>query len=199
MVSVPAVPSRTAQKLDTRERLLSAAQRLFATQGLDATTVEQVAREAGTSRANFYLHFPGKEDLLHALRREMWRMALGFYEDFARLPDTTLPTLRTWLARISRAWRRDGGLTRIVLGATPQAVEREYQQHLAQYVEALTRDAGKWPGMAPAEARRRAYVLIVQLERCMNDQDHIDLPVDRSKLLDTLAAVWAATLVAPAS
>jgi len=49
------------------------------------------------------------------------------------------------------------------------------------------------------DARARAYLLIVQLERCMNDQDHIDLPVDRAALLDTLAAVWSATLGAPES
>jgi hypothetical protein len=105
--------------------------------------------------------------------------------------------VRQWLARVERLWNADGGLTRIVLGATPQAVQREYQEHLREYIDALTADPQKWSGFSRDEARRRAYLLIVQLERCMNDQDHIDPPVGRSHLLDSLAAIWAATLAPP--
>jgi AcrR family transcriptional regulator len=197
-MAVPApFDTRAAQKLDTRARLLSAARRLFSRQGVSATTVDQVAREAQTSRANFYLHFNGKDELLHALRQEMWRMALGFYEAFARLPDTSEATLLRWLEEVSRRWNEDGGLTRIVLGATPAEVEHEYREHLAEYIDTLTRDPSKWRGHTPAQARQRAYLLIVQLERCMNDQDHIQLPLERRDLLRTLAAVWVATLAAP--
>jgi AcrR family transcriptional regulator len=188
---------RAAQKLDTRHRLLHAAQRLFARQGVEATTVDQIAREASTSRANFYLHFTGKDDVLHALRREMWQMALGFYQDFSGLPDLDLRTVRRWLARVERLWNADGGLTRIVLGATPQAVQQEYQEHLREYIDALTANPAKWSRFAPEEARRRAYLLIVQLERCMNDHDHIDPPVGRAHVLDTLAAIWVATVKPP--
>jgi AcrR family transcriptional regulator len=194
MSSPVAIDTRTAQKLDTRQRLLHAAQRLFARQGVDMTTVDQIAREAATSRANFYLHYSGKDNVLHALRREMWQMALGFYQDFAELPDLELATVRRWLARVERLWNADGGLTRIVLGATPQAVQEEYQEHLREYIDALTADTSKWCHFARAETRRRAYLLIVQLERCMNDQDHIDPPVGRAHVLDTLAAIWIATL-----
>ncbi len=189
--------ARAAQKNDTRARLLDAARELFGRLGVGLTTVDQIARKAGTSRANFYLHFGGKEDVLHALRREMWRMALGFYETFAELPDTSEATMHRWLRGVARTWTQSGGLTRVVLGATSAEVEQEYQEHLAQYIDALTRDRHKWRAFSKGEARQRAYLLIVQLERCMNDQDHIDLPVDRGALLHTLAAVWAATLAPP--
>jgi AcrR family transcriptional regulator len=197
MNAAPAIDARSAQKSDTRERLLQAARQLFGEFGVAATTVDQIAREAGSSRANFYLHFAGKDDVLQALRREMWRMALGFYEDFAALPDTSQATLRAWIGRVAKAWASDGGLTRIVLGATPQAVAEEYQEHLAEYIAALTRDPSKWPGFSLAEAQRRAYLLIVQLERCMNDHDHIVVPTNHTALLNSLADVWAATLKAP--
>jgi AcrR family transcriptional regulator len=197
MTAHASVDPRARQKSDTRARLLDAARRLFGRLGPALTTVDQIAREAGTSRANFYLHFGGKEDVLHALRREMWRMALGFYEAFSELPDTSQETLYRWLQDVAEVWTRDGGLTRIVLGATPSEVAQEYQEHVTQYIDALTRDADKWRGFPKAQARQRAYLLIVQLERCMNDQDHIDLPVERTSLLRTLAAVWAATLTAP--
>jgi len=53
--------------LDTRERILASARRLFAT-GLEAdTSLAQVAREAGVSRATLHRHFGSRQDLLEAV------------------------------------------------------------------------------------------------------------------------------------
>lgn len=51
-------PSRTTR---TRARLQTAALKLFSEQGYDATTVEQIAREAGVSHMTFFRHFPTKD------------------------------------------------------------------------------------------------------------------------------------------
>lgn len=48
----------------TRERLTNVAFRLFAQQGFEQTNVEQVAREAGVSRATFFRNFPSKEAVI---------------------------------------------------------------------------------------------------------------------------------------
>jgi AcrR family transcriptional regulator len=48
--------------LDARERVVRAAERCFAQYGVTKTTVEDVARLAGTSRASIYRHFPGGRD-----------------------------------------------------------------------------------------------------------------------------------------
>jgi len=50
--------SKTAR---TRALLQAAALRLFSEQGYDATTVEQIAREAGVSHMTFFRHFPTKD------------------------------------------------------------------------------------------------------------------------------------------
>lgn len=46
-----------------RERILAAAARLFATQGITATGMEQVAEEAPVSKRTLYAHFRTKNDL----------------------------------------------------------------------------------------------------------------------------------------
>ncbi|MGW7515969.1 TetR/AcrR family transcriptional regulator [Streptomyces sp. NPDC054796] len=49
-----------------RERVLAAAARLFATQGINATGMEQVAEEAPVSKRTLYSHFRTKNDLVLA-------------------------------------------------------------------------------------------------------------------------------------
>ena len=64
-----------------RERILEAAYRCIARYGLAKTTVEDVAREAGLSRASVYRTFPGGRD---ELVREMvsWQITV-FFADLA--------------------------------------------------------------------------------------------------------------------
>ena len=189
--------ARAAQKQDTRDRLLQVAVALFAREGVDAVTVEQIAREAQTSRANFYLHFSGKSELLNAMRRQMWRVAQDFYEAFAELPDTSEPTLLGWLRQLADAWARDADRTRAILGATHHEIRVEYTAHLKDYIAALTRDRSKWPGLSDEEAKRRAHLLIIQLAGFLSDLHVYEMPMDREAMLCSFAAVWSAALRAP--
>ena len=52
------------RRLQTRERLLEAAQALFIKRGFGATSLEQIADAAGYTRGAFYSNFKDKADLL---------------------------------------------------------------------------------------------------------------------------------------
>lgn len=55
----------------TAQRLLDAAQKLIARRGLGATSLEDIAEEAGYTRGAFYSNFSGKSDLfIELLRRD---------------------------------------------------------------------------------------------------------------------------------
>jgi len=49
--------------MSKKESILKTAARLFATQGFEATTTIQLAREAGVTEPLIYYHFKGKDDL----------------------------------------------------------------------------------------------------------------------------------------
>ncbi|KUI43461.1 TetR family transcriptional regulator [Mycobacterium sp. IS-1590] len=59
-------PAQTARSERTREALRKAAVVRFLAQGVDETSAEQIAADAGVSLRTFYRHFASKHDLLFA-------------------------------------------------------------------------------------------------------------------------------------
>ncbi|MBN1304519.1 MAG: TetR/AcrR family transcriptional regulator [Anaerolineales bacterium] len=59
----------------TRKRIMEAATRLFANAGYNATSVDQICKEAGVSKGAFYHHFSSKQAIFVALFED-WIVAL---------------------------------------------------------------------------------------------------------------------------
>lgn len=62
----PAIP-RSPASCDAVERILNAAEVLFAEQGFDAVSMNAIAERAGVSKANVFHHFTSKNDLYVAV------------------------------------------------------------------------------------------------------------------------------------
>lgn len=56
---------------DTRQRFIDSAFELFTRQGYRATSMNEIARHSGGSRANLYLHFRNKPDIVLARMRDL--------------------------------------------------------------------------------------------------------------------------------
>ncbi len=94
------MPRRTQadRRADTRSRLLRAAAELFASQGYDAVSVDEIAAAADRSSGALYAHFGSKQGLLRALL-ESWQetTAAVVQAEFAVSPDRA--------ARLAALWR----------------------------------------------------------------------------------------------
>lgn len=55
--------TRAEMKAETRERLLNSTREMFGRKGFGATTIDDIAENAGFSRGAFYSHFASKEDI----------------------------------------------------------------------------------------------------------------------------------------
>lgn len=70
---------------DRRESILEAAEKLFAEKGYEATTMQQVAREAGTSIGNMYFYFSNKEELMKSMLGELCNRVWQQTPDYSKL------------------------------------------------------------------------------------------------------------------
>lgn len=76
---------REQQRLETRRRLFLAALDVFRRDGVQGCRIEDIATQAGVSRAAFYFHFPTKEAVLAELLGES---EANFVEAVAGLPES---------------------------------------------------------------------------------------------------------------
>jgi AcrR family transcriptional regulator len=77
--------SREARKAATRRALLQAAAELFAAQGMERTSLEQIAARVGLTTGAIYRSFRNKEDLIESVVD-----AYGYISDAAPLYDPAL-------------------------------------------------------------------------------------------------------------
>ena len=62
---------------EARTRLLNTAIKIFYAEGIHSVGVDRILAEAKVTRATFYRHFPGKEDLVLTYLREVHKMERG--------------------------------------------------------------------------------------------------------------------------
>jgi AcrR family transcriptional regulator len=106
-----------AEGVESRERLLAAALRVFARRGYRQASVDEIAREAGYSKGALYWHFSGKQELLETLLEE--RVDARTREMFALLESA--PVERDMSAEASVEFARRLGTER-----DEALLEREY-------------------------------------------------------------------------
>jgi AcrR family transcriptional regulator len=83
----------------TRARLLDAALAVFHARGYAATTLEDIAREAGITRGAIQWHFGNKADLYNAIIREGYAEAAQAFMGLYEAGETPLQKLRLMLIK----------------------------------------------------------------------------------------------------
>lgn len=140
-------PSPSSSGTSTRERLLSAAARVFARDGLEGATTRAIAQEAGVNEVTLFRHFKSKDRLLAAvvgnnfgpsgatqaveipqptgnLRRDLLEMA----RCYDRLFTENLPLLRTMIGEIQRYREHERQVLRSIFAPVREALEALLQR-----------------------------------------------------------------------
>ena len=83
--------SKTEEVMSTKEKILDAALTLFAENGYDGTSVEQIANIVGIKAPSLYKHYKGKEDILNALidsAEERYEVMFGSEKNIGKVPQS---------------------------------------------------------------------------------------------------------------
>ena len=90
--------------MTTKERILEEALTLFAQNGFDGTSVEQIAERVGIKAPSLYKHYKGKEDILNAIidAAEMrYEEYFGSDRNIGKLPENKEDFIRITMGKIS--------------------------------------------------------------------------------------------------
>ncbi len=108
-MSTTQFPLREKRKAATRSSLIRSAQTLFANQGYEQTTLEEVAEHAGLHVQTLYRHFANKQELATAGDHEL----LERFSRAIRDPERGTNTFEFWREWVQKATQRvtqdDGG------------------------------------------------------------------------------------------
>jgi TetR/AcrR family transcriptional repressor of nem operon len=103
----PVQASKPRDGRQTREAIVEAATGLMHLKGYQATTLDDVLRESGVGKGNFYYHFKSKEDLGYAILEQVIAAFLGRTVDpcFSEPSTPRLAQIRCFLDRVLAAQR----------------------------------------------------------------------------------------------
>ncbi len=125
---------REVQREDTRRRLLACARKLFRELGVEPVSMEDIASEAGVSRATVYLHFSGKGLLLRALLEADWASQIRLFERFCQADLADRKPITEWVMQIVEGMRVASdsfGIYRAALGQNAELAVL-HKQHCTQ-------------------------------------------------------------------
>ena len=200
-MTTPSDAARTktlaGKRLDTRARLVDAAQRVFQERGYETATVADIVEAAGASRANFYLYFTGKQDVYRAFGSSF---VVHMTDRFARLDeivaDADRAALRAWIDD-HITWSVQNQKTYAVWAEVeakdPTVASQIWRDAIALWLDAMPRYKRQWSSRSK-EPFARLGLFVGQLQFFHHS---LFTPTERRITLDVLADAWMEQLRRP--
>ncbi|EJR44434.1 hypothetical protein IIM_05176 [Bacillus cereus VD107] len=150
-------------QLDTKEKLLNAASKLFRRQGYHATSLSQITKESNAPRGSIYYYFPeGKEQLAKEAIKRTGKKVKSYLEESLALEEDAALAIHNHIKRVVSKFTLEKVYndTNISLAAMSsevwssnetlrQACEEVYEEWEQVYTDKLVRS-----GYKPEEAKR---------------------------------------------
>ena len=177
MRSPQASETKSTKGAATRDQILNAAARLMHVQGYQSTSLDDVLRESGVGKGNFYYYFKSKEDLGYAIidrtTRAFVERSLG--PAFADVEADPIAQIDGFLDRVLEAQRQRncvGGCVMGNLACELSDVHEGFRQRLAELfdiwrthlADALLRGRRRGYLRGDADPSRLAHFLVAGLE-----------------------------------
>ena len=178
---------------DTRQRFIDSAFELFTWQGYRATSMNEIAKHSGGSRANLYLHFRNKPDIVLARMRDLEPTFAAPFTALFDNPPTTHTQARAWLATMKDLWVKG----RVEFSAIEQAMADD-EEVATEWWSMVQRVANAVPALTGNPTHRMHFITLwMGLDRTFQfvyGRGHTD---HEDQMLDSLAGQWLALFHKP--
>jgi AcrR family transcriptional regulator len=188
MATATGAPKRLTRKQkqeETRRLLLDAAERVFIRRGLQASSVEEIAAEAGFTRGAFYSNFKSKDQLfVELLHERVYDRYAQMAEEAQQQPGTPRERLRWGIERVRDVQKGEDGnwLFRLWLECLTQAARDEEFRKLAAtfwsgnraVLAEQTRDAFREAGRRPPVPAKQIATAMIALDVGLAVQHLVD-------------------------
>jgi AcrR family transcriptional regulator len=191
---------RAAQREFTRRRFVDAAAAVFAEKGYVETTVDDILRRAGASKATFYVYYDNKASLLVDSLvpfRDEYGLLVKRFQDFV---DPSFDDFECWIASYVDLYSEH----RLLLGAMHQAevVEPEFR---GRTLEAARGYIEMWDNLKVLETgdqprqqiELRCVLAFAQIQRFMYLWQVEGLDIDRRSAIHELTTAWYGVVKGP--
>jgi AcrR family transcriptional regulator len=148
--------------LDTRRRLLDAAESIFGELGYHDASIVKLAETAGVAAGTFYLYFDSKKAIFDELVRDLNRRVRHAMKEGSSKGETRLDAELGGFDAYFRFTAEHPTLYRIIRQAefvSPEMLRYHYEQLSAGYIEGLN-DASEAGEIAKLDAEVAAYALM---------------------------------------
>jgi AcrR family transcriptional regulator len=161
-------PQVTGKRPTARDRILRAAEALFAERGLEATSIGEIALRAHVNRAFLYYYFEHKEDLYHHLLQEGVEKLRAVVSAAVNCNGSVRDAIRLFLQGYLQIAHQSPGLVRIVyreiVGArqddqTSQELVRQFMRTIAQ-LELVLRRGVRTGELKPHDTNKSVYLML---------------------------------------
>jgi AcrR family transcriptional regulator len=152
--------------LDTRRKLLDAAEEVFLDHGYHDASIVKITSAAGVSQGTFYLYFVGKREIFTELVLDLNARVRHYVNEHSKHGRTRLERELLGFRAFFRFTAGHPSLYRVIREAefaAPEALEEHYRRFTGAYAENLRRamDAGE---IAEADPEMLAWVLMAAAE-----------------------------------
>jgi AcrR family transcriptional regulator len=129
----------------TRQRILDAAERVFAELGYHEASVVRITESAGVAQGTFYIYFPGKKELFDELVDDLNRRVRRAMSEASERASTRLDAERLGFAAYFAFVAEHPALYRIMRQAefvSPDKLRQHYDRIVSGYTERLEEAMG---------------------------------------------------------
>jgi len=156
-----ALPSlRDKRRRFTRRRIVEAARACFHARGVASVSAEQIAQAAKVSRATLYLHFAGKDAILHEILSVNLRGVREIFREVNGLKAKDGAALKRWLKRYAAVLREHRAELRLF--SVGLATHNEVRTLIDEHRNAIIASLGEtFPALSRTRGARHARAVLV--------------------------------------